>query len=167
MLKLIIENSSPAEIVIGLVFIVFVLGAPALNKWMDAVLAIKDKLMDRKANSIVDAALAADGSLRDELLRKFDHASAEHDEFRGYFDNDKKAIDEVRRDVKTLRKRVDGLEIRDDNHDSELKDRAKGEMVVLSAIKAILNKEIGMGTTANLVDAVEMIDSYLIEGRTK
>lgn len=161
-----IPEIDPVEVIL-LALAAIIVAGPAVNTLMDSFLGIKEKVVDRKASKIIDAAIQGDDSLREEILNRFDHADEEHVEFREMFDNDKRDIDQLKRDVDTLRKRQDGAEIRLDDHETELKDRAEGEKVVITALKAILNEKIGIGTTADLVDAVGQIDSFLIEGRKK
>ena len=161
-----ISEIDPVEVIL-LALAAIIVAGPAVNTLMDSFLGIKEKVVDRKASKIIDAAIQGDDSLREEILNRFDHADEEHVELRQMFDNDKRDIDQLKRDVATLSKRQDCAEIRLDDHETELKDRAEGEKVVITALKAILNEKIGIGTTADLVDAVGQIDSFLIEGRKK
>lgn len=159
-----ITSVNPVEIVI-VVAALIVLAGPVINNIMDSILGIKEKLVDRKAKRIIDAALDGDESLREEIARQFSEASKEHEAFRNMFANDKRAIDQLTRDVETIRDRIDGQETRLDKHETQLDERAKGEKVIISSLKAILNEKIGMGSVSDLVDAVAQIDDFLIEGR--
>lgn len=159
-----VMGTNPIEIIVVIVAIA-VLTVPAVNSIMDSVLGIKDKLIDRKAKRIIDAAIDGDQSLRDEIARQFLEASEEHDEFRRMFDNDKRAIDKLTGDLQSIQKRIDGLDKDIEDHETLLEERAKGEKVIILSLKASLNEKIGIGSVSDLVDAVAQIDEFLIEGR--
>lgn len=140
------------------------------DKFLAAAEGLKHRLIDRKTNKIIDAALEGSDSLREEIMRRFDESLTEHDEFRSditeireMLDRDKRALMRMDDDIDRLRVRVDGVDTRLDRNERHI-DAINDEMrIMLASIKTILNEKIGVAGTTDIVDTVKQIDEFLIE----
>ena len=62
-----------------------------------------------------------------------------------------------------LRRRVDKIEVHQDNDLTAIRDHAQANRVVCNALLALLDHELSGNHTAQLEDAKEKIQTYLIE----
>lgn len=141
-----------------------------LDKFADAVIGLKDKVLDRPKTKVLDAALKGDKELRDEIFRQFENSDKVHEridediaEIRQMLGNDKRALDRHDWAISAMRDRMDGHEGRLDRHDIILAAHSEETRILIGSVKVLLNKEVGLAGSTDIVDTVKKIDEFLME----
>lgn len=67
--------------------------------------------------------------------------------------------------VETLEVNMEKVNLRISQLEEQVEKRVDGERILLSSVKTLLNKELGLIGNDELVDAVSQIDMFLIERR--
>lgn len=141
-----------------------------LDKFGDAVIGLKDKVLDRPRNRILDSALKGDKELREEIFRQFENSDKVHERIDGdiaqikrMLDNDKRAIDRHDRAITAMRNRMDGHEGRLDRHDIQLAAHSEETRILISSVQVLLGKEVGLAGPTDIVDTVKHINEFLVE----
>lgn len=131
-----------------------------LDKFLDSILGIKDKLVDRKTNSIIEAALEGDSSLREEVFRRLDEAAEDHEKYEQWFSRDNRRISSLEDDVAELKTEMTRAHDRLDTH-------AEESTIILNSMRVMMSKMLGLAEDSDIIDSVNEINEYLVERREK
>lgn len=152
-----IAQIDPSQVLlIAAVIIASIVGA---EKFVSACAALKERFVDSRQKRLVDAAIAGDGSLREEIMAMFGEAHSEHERYDRQFANDKRALERIERDV-------DELKLKTLLHDAQIAEHRDEGTVLIKSVKAMLNAQLGLNDETDVIDAVNEIDQYLIERRS-
>ena len=143
---------------VGLIAAAFVGVVVGFERLVEAGASLKHRFVDSRQKKLVDAALAGDGSLRDEIMGMFGEAHSEHERYDRQFANDKRAIERLERDV-------DELKIKTLLHDAQIAEHREEGTVLIKSVKAMLSAQLGLNEDTDVIDAVNEIDRFLIERR--
>lgn len=96
-----IAQIDPSQVMlIAAVVVAAIVGA---EKFVSAGASLKERFVDSRQKRLVDAAIAGDGSLREEIMAMFGEAHSEHERYDRQFANDKRALERIERDVDELK----------------------------------------------------------------
>lgn len=143
---------------VGLIAAAFVGVVVGFERLVEAGASLKHRFVDSRQKKLVDAALAGDGSLREEIMAMFGEAHSEHERYDRQFANDKRAIERLERDV-------DELKIKTLLHDAQIAEHREEGTVLIKSVKAMLSAQLGLNEDTDVIDAVNEIDRFLIERR--
>ena len=121
--------------------------------------SLKHRFIDSRQKKLVDAALAGDGNLREEIMGMFEEAHSEHERYDRQFANDKRAIERLERDM-------DELKLKTLLHDAQIAEHREEGTVLIKSVKTMLKAQLGLNEDTDVIDAVNEIDQYLIERRS-
>ena len=152
-----IAQIDPSQVMlIAAVVVAAIVGA---EKFVSAGASLKERFVDSRQKRLVDAAIAGDGSLREEIMAMFGEAHSEHERYDRQFANDKRALERIERDV-------DELKLKTLLHDAQIAEHRDEGTVLNKSVKALLNAQLGLNAETDVSDAVNEIDQYLIERRS-
>lgn len=129
------------------------------EKLVTAGANLKHRFVDSRQKKLVDAAIAGDGSLREEIMLMFDEAHSEHERYDRQFANDKRAIERLEGDMTEMK-------LKTLLHDAQIAEHREEGTVLIKSVKAMLNAQLGLNEETDVIDAVNEIDQYLIERRS-
>lgn len=129
------------------------------EKLVEAGASLKHRFVDSRQKKLVDAALAGDGSLREEIMAMFGEAHSEHERYDRQFANDKRAIERLEGDMAELK-------LKALLHDAQIAEHREEGTVLIKSVKTMLKAQLGLNEDTDVIDAVNEIDQYLIERRS-
>lgn len=130
------------------------------DKFHDAGMNLKDKLLNRKFNKMVEKAEKGDTTLREEFRIMFNEAHEEHEEINSRLDHHDRCLAHDKRTIERMQGEIEQLDVR-------VTARTEEGTLMIKTAKVILNNQLGLADTTSVVDIVEEIDKFLIEGRDK
>lgn len=145
--------------IVAVVCLVFLL-VTNLDKFLDSIFGLKDKLVDRKTNSIIEAALEGDSSLREEVFRRLDEAREDHEKYEQWFSRDNRRISALEDDVDKIKGDMEKAHDRLDAH-------AEESTIILNSMRVMMSKMLGLAEDSDIIDSVNEINRYLVERREK
>ena len=129
------------------------------EKLVTAGASLKERFVDSRQKKLVDAALAGDGTLREEIMAMFEEAHSEHERYDRQFANDKRAIERLEGDMAELK-------LKALLHDAQIAEHREEGTVLIKSVKTMLKAQLGLNEDTDVIDAVNEIDQYLIERRS-
>lgn len=146
--------------IIGFIVIVAVLAAFLVwfDKTTDAGSNIKKKFVDKRFDRLLAASNEADERLRKELLTFLEDAQEEHEQFKKWFDNDKRAIERHDKELQELRERQK-------NAEKALTVRLEETTLLMKSVRALMAVQVFGDDSSIVKKAMDEMDEYLIEER--